>query len=72
MTVNGITPGVINTRAISMISAENIEELRTRNLMKRLGEPHEIASAALFLGSDDASFITGEIISVAGGIRPSL
>lgn len=72
VTVNCITPGVINTRAVSMISAEDMEALCEGNLMKRLGEPHEVASAALFLGSDDASFITGEILSVSGGVWPAL
>lgn len=52
--------------------AGNMDVLRTRNLMKRLGEPHEVASAAPFLGSDDASFIPGEIFSVSGGVWPSL
>jgi len=72
VTVNCITPGIINTRAAAAIPPDKLEELRTRNLMKRLGEPEEIAAAALFLGSDDASFITGEILSVSGGIWAAL
>jgi len=72
VTVNCITPGIINTRAVEVIPPDKLEELRNRNLMKRLGEPDEIAGAALFLGSDDASFITGEILSVSGGIWASL
>lgn len=72
VTVNCITPGLINTRAMLSISPDDIEELRQANLMKRLGEPYEIASAALFLGSDDASFMTGEIMSVSGGVWRNL
>lgn len=68
VTVNCITPGVIKTSAFEMIPEEIIEETRQKNLMKRFGEPHEVAAAAIFLGSDDASYITGEILSVSGGI----
>lgn len=68
VTVNCITPGVIKTSATAMIPADIVEKTRQQNLMKRLGEPREVAAAAIFLGSDDASYITGEILSVSGGI----
>jgi NAD(P)-dependent dehydrogenase (short-subunit alcohol dehydrogenase family) len=41
-------------------------------LLKRLGEPADVANACLFLASDEASYITGEILAVSGGIRPAL
>jgi len=72
VTVNVIAPGIINTRAAIAMGETKLDELRSRNLMKRLGEPDEIAAAALFLGSDESSFITGEVLSVSGGIWPSL
>jgi 3-oxoacyl-[acyl-carrier protein] reductase len=40
--------------------------------MKRMGEPIEVANAALFLGSEESSFITGEILCVSGGLWASL
>jgi NAD(P)-dependent dehydrogenase (short-subunit alcohol dehydrogenase family) len=72
VTVNCIAPGIINTRAATAMDPDKLDELRRRNLMQRLGEPDEIAAAALFLGSDESSFITGEILSVSGGICPCL
>ena len=41
-------------------------------LLKRIGEPADIANACLFLASDEASFITGEILAVSGGVWPAL
>jgi NAD(P)-dependent dehydrogenase (short-subunit alcohol dehydrogenase family) len=72
VTVNCIAPGIINTRAAEAMDPQKLAELKERNLLKRLGEPIEIANAALFLGSDESSFITGEIMSVSGGIWPGL
>jgi NAD(P)-dependent dehydrogenase (short-subunit alcohol dehydrogenase family) len=72
VTVNCIAPGIINTRAADAMDPQKLAELRNRNLLKRLGEPIDIANAALFLGSDEASFITGEVMSVSGGIWPGL
>jgi NAD(P)-dependent dehydrogenase (short-subunit alcohol dehydrogenase family) len=72
VTVNCIAPGIINTRAAEAMDPAKLAELRNRNLLKRLGEPIDIANAALFLASDEASFITGEVMSVSGGIWPGL
>jgi NAD(P)-dependent dehydrogenase (short-subunit alcohol dehydrogenase family) len=72
VTVNCIAPGIINTRAADAMDPQKLDELKNRNLLKRLGEPIDIANAALFLGSDESSFITGEIMSVSGGIWPGL
>lgn len=70
--VNCIAPGIIRTRVIAMIGEAVAEEYRTRSLLGRLGEPIDIANAALFLVSDESSYITGEMLPVSGGIWPSL
>ena len=70
--VNSIAPGIIRTRVIAMIGEEVAEEYRKRSLRGRLGEPLDIANAALFLVSDESSYITGEMLPVAGGIWPAL
>jgi len=70
--VNCIVPGAIETRAMEKLGAEEKEEYRTRNLLKRFGQPRDIANAALFLCSDEASFITGHLLPVSGGVSPSL
>ena len=49
-----------------------LETYRNRTLLGRLGEPLDIANAALFLASDEAAFITGHMLPVSGGIWPSL
>lgn len=65
--VNAICPGPIQTR----ISPQPGEELYRRQVdntfLGRVGQPHEVAQAALFLASDEASFITGAILPVDGG-----
>jgi NAD(P)-dependent dehydrogenase (short-subunit alcohol dehydrogenase family) len=70
--VNCIAPGIIRTSAVERLPAETVEGFRQRSLLGRLGEPHEIAAAALFLGSDEASYITGETLVVSGGIPARL
>ena len=65
--VNCVAPGVIKTDMLSSFSAEDLEQLRVDTPLSRLGTPLDIAKAVLFLSSDDASFITGQVLSVDGG-----
>lgn len=66
--VNCISPGFINTEMIKKLPGNVSEEIKNRILLKRFGEKEEIAKLALFLASDDSSYITGEIIHINGGL----
>ena len=65
--VNTISPGPINTPIIATLPADTIEKLVSTIPMGRIGKPDEVAKAALFLASDDASFVTGIELFVDGG-----
>jgi NAD(P)-dependent dehydrogenase (short-subunit alcohol dehydrogenase family) len=68
--INAVSPGVIRTPGIEKYMEEQpraAEALVKRPVMKRLGEPGEIAEAVSFLCSDRASYITGQVLSVDGG-----
>lgn len=67
ITVNCIAPGVIDTDMNSVHSKETLESLKSETPLMRIGKPEDVASLAFFLAGDDASFITGQIISVDGG-----
>ena len=67
ITVNAIAPGVIDTDMNASLSKETKDELCESTPLLRIGEPKDVAGAALFLASDSASFITGEVLSVNGG-----
>lgn len=66
--VNGVAPGPVWTPLIvSTFDEEKIKKFGQETAMKRAGQPSELAPAYVFLASDDASFITGQIIHVNGG-----
>jgi NAD(P)-dependent dehydrogenase (short-subunit alcohol dehydrogenase family) len=67
--VNAIAPGLIDTRlASALVNDEAISQTwMARTPIARVGQPEEIAGAALFLASDAASYVTGEILTVDGG-----
>lgn len=65
ITVNAIAPGVIET---DMTAELPIEEIQKMIPMRRMGKPNEIASLVAYLLSDDASYITRQVISVNGGL----
>lgn len=65
--VNAISPGVINTSMNSWLSEEEREELLSEIPMMRMGKPEEIASLAVFLASDQCTYMTGQVLRVDGG-----
>jgi 3-oxoacyl-[acyl-carrier protein] reductase len=67
VTVNGVAPHAIRTEMSAEWSHEKRREVIDAIPLKRLGEPFEVAATVLFLSSDAAGFITGEIIDVNGG-----
>jgi len=67
--VNTIAPGLTNTDMMSKNTPKNIiEETILKVSLKRVGNPEEIAKTALYLASDLASYVTGQIIRVDGGL----
>jgi 3-oxoacyl-[acyl-carrier protein] reductase len=70
VTANGIAPGVVYTPLHERTNTpESLERLRQNIPLLRLGVPMDVAGLAAFLASADASYITGEIIAVNGGLR---
>lgn len=67
--VNAVAPGIINTDMVSSLPENVIEPLIKTIPLGRIGQPIDIANAFLFLASDMASYITGEILSVDGAAR---
>lgn len=68
--VNGIAPGAIHTAMVDSVGGpEAIDGMREGSPLKRIGKPDDIATVALFLASDDSSFIDGQMIRVDGGIE---
>ncbi len=65
--VNAVAPGVIDTSMNSCYTNDDLLDLAKRTPMLRLGKPSEVADAVYYLASDEASFITGQILTVDGG-----
>ena len=66
--VNAVAPGVIDTKMNACFTEDEMNALIEEIPMMRLGTPEETAKAVFFLASDDASYITGEILRVNGGM----
>lgn len=67
ITANCIAPGFIKTRMTDAIPEDAKKKLFDKILLGRMGEPIEVARAALFLSSDESSYITGHVLNVNGG-----
>lgn len=66
--VNAVAPGFTATDIIKSMPEKIIEGMKARTPLGRMGQPRDIANAYLFLASDEASFITGEVLRVDGGL----
>ncbi|HMW21981.1 MAG TPA: 3-oxoacyl-ACP reductase FabG [Burkholderiaceae bacterium] len=66
--VNAVAPGFIDTPILKTMPEKVVEHMRNDVPMKRLGQPEEIANVYAFLASDEASYINGTVIEVAGGL----
>ena len=68
ITVNAVAPGMIDTDMTRAIGGQAHEAWAERIPLKRLGTAEEVAAAVAFLASDDASYITGQVLAVNGGM----
>ena len=66
--VNAIAPGVIDTPMLQDYNENELETLRSGIPLARIGQPEDIANAAAFLMSESASYITGQVLAVNGGL----
>ena len=67
--VNAVAPGITKTDMVAALPDEMIQPLIKTIPLRRVGEPEDVANAFLFLASDMASYVTGEILSVDGAAR---
>jgi NAD(P)-dependent dehydrogenase (short-subunit alcohol dehydrogenase family) len=66
--VNAVAPGFTATEILNSMPAKVLDGMKARTPLGRLGQPEDIANAYLFLASDEASFISGEVLRVDGGM----
>jgi 3-oxoacyl-[acyl-carrier protein] reductase len=66
--VNAIAPGMVLTEMLLSMPEAELEKLRQKPPLKRIGTPEEIANVYLFLASDESSYISGEVIRIDGGM----
>lgn len=67
--VNAVAPGYTMTNMMRTVPENLLEKFQNATMLGRLAEPMEIANAVLFLASDLASYVTGEVLNVNGGMR---
>ena len=68
VTVNAVAPGFIQTGMTDVLGDEARTKLEERIALKRLGTPDDVANAVVFLASEQASYITGTVLNVSGGL----
>jgi 2-hydroxycyclohexanecarboxyl-CoA dehydrogenase len=72
VTANCVSPGPTDTELFASIGGDGLRAALTKAIpLKRLGQPEDLANAVAFLASDEAAFITGQTVSVSGGLTMS-
>lgn len=67
--VNAVAPGYTMTDILKTVPQDLLDKFASMTMLKRLGQPEEIAKVVLFLANDDSSYITGQTLQVDGGMR---
>jgi len=67
--VNAIAPGYIMTDILKTVPQDLLDKFAAQTMLGRLGQPEEIAHSALYLASDESTYVTGHTLSVNGGMR---
>jgi len=67
--VNAIAPGYVMTDILKTVPQELLDKFASYTMLGRLGQPEEVAKAAVFLAGDESSYVTGQVLSVNGGMR---
>jgi 3-oxoacyl-[acyl-carrier protein] reductase len=68
ITVNAVAPGFIETDMTRQMPEKVLQGMVSKTPLRRMGKPEDVANAYLFLSSEEASFITGAVLSVDGGV----
>jgi 3-oxoacyl-[acyl-carrier protein] reductase len=68
ITINAICPGYVETEALNSMDAQELDAIRQRIPMRRLAKPEDISGSVLFFASDDASYVTGAVLKIDGGL----
>jgi 3-oxoacyl-[acyl-carrier protein] reductase len=68
ITVNAVAPGFIETDMTQAVRNAAGDQIQKRIPMRRIGQPQDVANAVLFLTSDEAAYVTGQVLTVDGGI----
>ena len=66
--VNAVAPGFINTKMTQELTEDQQNALKVHIPMGRIGDPEEVAKVIVFLASDLASYVTGQVVHVTGGL----
>lgn len=68
ITVNAVAPGLVDTPILANLSKDQLDRFTRETPVGRIGSPHEIAEACAYFASDQAGYVTGQILNISGGM----